>query len=117
MIGLKHKKAQIIAFSILLFLAVAIAFVTLLPTGQLRSMHGNDKFFHFFAFALMAPPLLFITRTKVLKVAAVAILYGGAIELIQPILGRNAEVMDLVADIVGVIFAVIVALFWQRRVS
>ena len=117
MIGLKYKKVQIIAFSILLFLAVAIAFVTLLPSSQLQSMHGNDKFFHFFAFALMAPPLLFITRTKVLKVAAVAILYGGAIELIQPIVGRNAEVMDLVADIVGVIFAVMVALFWQRRVS
>ena len=117
MIGLKHKKAQIIAFSILLFLAVAIAFVTLLPSSQLRSMHGNDKFFHFFAFALMAPPLLFITRTKVLKVAAVAILYGGAIELIQPIVGRN-DIFPTVADIVGVEKPeTIVALFWQRRVS
>lgn len=46
MIGLKYKKVQIIAFSILLFLAVAIAFATLLPTSQLLSMHGNDKFLH-----------------------------------------------------------------------
>ena len=96
---------------------MAIAFETLLPTSQLLSMHGNGKFLHFFAFALMAPPLLLIKRTKVLKVAAVAILYGGAIELIQPIVGRNAEVMDLVADICGVIFAVMVALFWQRWAS
>ena len=65
----------------------------------------------------MALPLLFITRTKVLKVSVVAILYGGAIELIQPIVGRNAEVMDLVADICGVIFAVVVALFLQRVAS
>ena len=77
MIGLKHKKTQIIAFS----------------------------------------TLLFITRTKVLKVSVVAILYGGAIELIQPIVGRNAEVMDLAADICGVIFAVVVALFLQRVAS
>ena len=117
MIGLKHKKAQIIAFSTLLFLAVAIAFATLLPTSQLRSIHGNDKIFHFFVFALMAPPLFFITRSKVLKVAAVAILYGGALELIQSIVGRNAEVMDLIADICEIIFAVMVALFWQPRAS
>ena len=65
----------------------------------------------------MAPQLLFITRTKVLKVAAVAILYVGASELIQPIVGRNAKVINLVTDIYGVIFAVMVALFWQRRAS
>ena len=49
--------------------------------------------------------------------AAVAILYVGASELIQPIVGRNAKVINLVTDIYGVIFAVMVALFWQRRAS
>ena len=65
----------------------------------------------------MALPLLFITRTKVLKVSVVAILYGGAIELIQLVVGRNDEVMDFAADIWGVIFAVVVALFLRRVAS
>ena len=64
---------------------------------------GTDKLYHFIAFtALVFPCALLFART--LKwVLPAALLFGGAIELIQPYVGRGGELADFVADALGVV--------------
>lgn len=49
------------------------------------------------------------------KIALFCILFGGAIEIIQPSFSRSADVMDFMADVVGIIIAWIVSPFFIPR--
>ena len=82
-------------------LAAAIAYLTLTPQN-FDMGPGTDKLYHFIAFtALVFPCALLFART--LKwVLPAALLFGGAIELIQPYVGRGGELADFVADALGV---------------
>ena len=63
---------------------------------------GTDKLYHFIAFtALVFPCALLFARTLNWVLPA-ALLFGGAIELIQPYVGRGGELADFVADALGV---------------
>lgn len=84
-------------------LAVVIAYLTLtpprsVPSGGLLS----DKVYHVIAFAaLVFPGALLYVRSLIWLVPA-ALVFGAAIELIQPLVGRSADTADFVADVVGV---------------
>ena len=63
---------------------------------------GSDKLYRFIAFtALVFPCPLLFARTLIWVLPA-AMLFGGAIELIQPYVGRGGELADFVADALGV---------------
>lgn len=81
-------------------LFVAIGVLTLTPAVAAAAA-GNDKLGHFTAFALLVLPLSIAYPNRCLAVFTVAIAYGLAIELIQPYVGRDAEVADFVADVLG----------------
>ena len=69
-------------------LAAAIAYLTLTPQNLNMSL-GSDKLYHFIAFtALVFPCALLFARTLNWVLPA-ALLFGGAIELIQPYVGRG----------------------------
>ena len=82
-------------------LAAEIAYLTLTP--QNFDMGPNtDKLYHFIAFtALVFPCALLFARTLSWVLPA-ALLLGGAIELIQPYVGRGGELADFLADALGV---------------
>ena len=92
-------------------LALVIAFLTLTPQPvRPPSPHGWDKLYHLVAFAALAfPAALLYTRSLVWVVPA-ALLFGGAIELIQPHVGRSREIADFLADGLGVGIGVILGL-------
>lgn len=62
---------------------------------------GVDKVQHFIGFALLAMPLGYAYPRWTWAVIGGATLFGGAIELIQPLFGRGCEVADLIADGLG----------------
>jgi len=85
-------------------LAVTIAVLTLSAANPKLGGSGWDKLYHLTAFAaLVFPCALLYARTMVWLLPS-ALLYGGAIELIQPYVGRSGEGLDFLADALGVAF-------------
>ena len=83
--------------------AIAIAILTLSAPGQMPTgFQMSDKFYHASAFAALVLPTAILWRTRLKPIAIGAVTYGVLIELVQPYMGRTAEVGDIVANIVGV---------------
>jgi hypothetical protein len=83
-------------------LAIAMAIATLTPIPNAVPVPGSDKLHHVLAFILLCLPLA-MTRPKRLHWLILgAAIYGGAIELIQPHIGRSGEWADFWADCIGI---------------
>lgn len=86
-----------------LFVALLIAWGTLSPPGAPGpALPLTDKQIHALAFALLVLPLGWVRPRAALWLGPLALAYGGAIELIQPSVGRSAEWGDLLADAIGI---------------
>lgn len=110
-----HDKLFVAALAVTLALAAAIAFVTLTPISD-TGVPGSDKSHHFIAFAALAF-LLSLSRPRLMPwVVILAAAYGGTIELIQPLVWRDREFLDFVADALGAAFGggIGVTLRWLR---
>ncbi len=84
-------------------IALGIAWGTLRPPGpEGPQWILTDKHLHAGAFALLVLPLACVRPRLALRLAPLALIYGGLIEVIQPSFGRGAEWLDFVADGVGV---------------
>jgi VanZ family protein len=89
--------------------------LTLLPI-EAKAQLLNDKAEHFLAFFALA--ILGIKawgRKRTLSLAIELAAVGAGIELLQalPIVGRDAEFLDWVADVSGIIIGVIIAVLLQ----
>lgn len=89
---------------LVLFLGMAgiIALATLTPPDRMpQGPVGLDKVFHALAFGALVLPAALLRPDRLPVVLLLAIAYGGLIELIQPLVGRSAEWVDLLADALG----------------
>ena len=96
-------RAQIIRLSVglSLLIGLAIALLTLTPAESLPEAPGGDKLHHFLAFAVLVLPVASVRPRWGLWAVPLAIAYGGAIELIQPHVGRHGEWADFWANSAG----------------
>ena len=85
-----------LALTILIGMLAPISEVTIAPAG-------TDKIIHVVAFAALVFPLALTKRIGLFPLFMLASLFGGIIEIIQPSFGRNADIIDWLADSVGVI--------------
>lgn len=105
---------------------LAIFIGTHLPTQRVSGVAmANDKLVHAAAYAVLTT-LLCIAWRRVggslglrgrLVIAAVILAYGAIDELSQPYFGRSCDLMDWIADGVGVTLALVVDAWRHRRVS
>lgn len=86
-----------------------ITVLSLLPLHALPPAPGTDKIHHCIAYAMLMLPVALRKPANWKILGLTFILYSGAIELIQPFVNRYGEWMDLFANSVGVICAVIIA--------
>ncbi len=95
-------------------LAVLISIVCWVPMRELPKIESvSDKLEHFVAFGLLAFWFGSIVVRRDLAWLAIALVgFGGLIELGQAAmrLGRQAEFLDLVADAIGVLLGLLLAL-------
>jgi VanZ family protein len=96
---------------------VATLFLALGPSS-LSPVVINDKVEHFVGFLLLMTLGIYAFGThRMLRLALALAGFGAAIELLQmlPIVGRDGEVLDFVADSLGVLtaMAIVSALRWQ----
>lgn len=85
-------------------LAGIVALAMLVPVPpRAPQAPGLDKLVHFLAFAALIFPVILTDSRRWYWAVPLAIAFGGAIELIQPSVGRGAEWLDWGADISGVL--------------
>jgi VanZ family protein len=66
-----------------------------------RSVPGSDKLHHLIGFAALTLPCAVLWPRALIWLLPAAMLFGGAIEIIQPGIGRNGEWADFYADVAG----------------
>lgn len=97
--------------------AVVILLLALTPPRLEVSGGINDKILHFSAFAtLVCPGAIFLAR-YLICIVPVALAFGGAIELLQPGVGRDASWADFLADTAGVTAGVVIGLTVRFRIK
>ncbi|MEO2042818.1 MAG: VanZ family protein [Pirellulales bacterium] len=112
-----QSKRRLLVFTLLfvfVLYSVSLVVATHLPrVPQLVRGPGVDKWLHLVAYgcqSILAMSVLYFTNRLVLKnvVLLVAILatFGAIDELTQPMFSRQAELLDWVADCVGIVFGV-----------
>lgn len=103
-----------------LVMAAAILVVSLLPRPPMSFERASwsDKVEHGLAYAAWGVVLGFALagrRRPFLLALLIGVLFGGLIELLQPLTGRHGDVLDLLADAVGVGAGAAAALALRRR--
>jgi len=91
-----------------LALLTGLTFALLWPIEASGGLRGGDKVVHFLAFAILAFPIACTGRLRISILFFACSIYGGVIELLQPSFGRGAEVLDWIADMLGVAFGIFV---------
>ncbi|MFH5802208.1 VanZ family protein [Haladaptatus sp. CMAA 1911] len=102
-------------------IAVAIFVMSVAPRAPGEALIGPfglmglDKYGHAFAYCCLAGTVTFAlvprdrwVTTIVLSIAVVS-LYGGGVEIIQGVVGRDLSVFDWIADILGAIVGALLA--------
>ena len=82
-------------------IAVLIGLATLTPVEELPAVSGSDKLYHLISFAILTLPIAVIRPKAVWVIFILSVGYGGAIEVLQPLVDRNCELADFLADASG----------------
>lgn len=91
-----------LALWITAILATGIAFGTLISGGGAVASLGDDKTQHLLAFAVLVLPGIALRPRWTVALVIFALSFGAAIELVQPFVGRQADLADWIADAKGV---------------
>jgi VanZ family protein len=91
-----------------IILAVITLF-SLWPVAQLPEVPGTDKTHHLIAYLVASFPIC-IKRPQYWRALLLAIvMYSGLIELLQPYVNRYGEWLDLMANAIGALLAVLLS--------
>ena len=82
-------------------IAVLIGLATLTPVEKLPDVSGSDKLYHLISFAILTLPIAVIRPKALWVIFILSVGYGGAIEVLQPLVDRNCELADFLADASG----------------
>lgn len=99
------------AFILTAVLAVLIVVLALSPGTTAPTPFFSDKVAHFLAFTALVFPLVSLRLHHAYWLLPAVVVFGGAIELIQPLVGRQAELADFGVDVAGAVFALFPAYF------
>jgi len=96
-----------------IYLTVVIAFViglaTLTPVEKLTVVSGSDKLYHLLSFAILTFTIAMVRPKAVRWLLILNLIFGGAIELLQPFLSRSCEFADFLADACGATLGIMVS--------
>lgn len=92
------------------FSLLTITLVSLLPFDQLPQVSGSDKMHHLLSYAFVAIPIALRKGSNWWVFLLLVVLWGGAIEWLQPLFNRHQEWLDALANAMGVIIGAFVGL-------
>ena len=77
-------------------------------------MSGSDKLYHPISFVILTLPIAVIRPKAVWVIFILSMVYGGAIEVLQPLFNRSCELTDFVAAAGGVALGMAVSKAFGR---
>ena len=104
---ISYLRARKIDIYTTIAIAFAIGLATLTPVETLPNVSGSDKLYHLISFAILTLPIAVIRQKAMWVILSLSIAYGGAIEIIQPLVNRNCEMADLFADTCGAVLGIL----------
>lgn len=111
-----HSKQIGIAASILLGMCVTALLLVPMPPGAPFPVPHFDKLVHAILFFCVAlPSVLVLPGRWHWTVWIVVVGYSGLMELVQPVFGRGADLLDLLANATGAALAVIAARVYRSK--
>ena len=105
--------------SITILLLISITFFSFYNSSfdLTRKIYHIDKLFHFIAYMILTlPSALAKLRYKYL-LGLLFFNYSLSIEILQPFVGRNGEILDLVANLFGILTAFLIANFFREKIE
>jgi len=88
---------------------IAITLLSLWPFEDLPAAPGNDKIHHIVSYAALAFPVALGKPRLWLLIVVFFIAYSGLIELIQPLVNRYGEWLDMMANTIGLACGIFLA--------
>ena len=104
-----------LALSLVLAAVIAVLMLTPLPP-DVPMPTGADKVYHFIAFMALVFPVIVTDTERWSWAVPAAIVFGGAIEVIQPMVGRTADWLDFGANVAGVLAGAALAEILHNRI-
>ena len=96
-----------------IYVAIIIAFViglaTLTPVEKLPDVSGSDKFYHLLSFAMLTFTIAMVRPKAVWWILILSLIFGGAIEVLQPLVNRSREFTDFLADACGAVLGILIS--------
>ena len=86
---------------------MTITVLSLWPLETLPQVPGGDKTHHFIAYAALMFPAALRKPKYLLFIGLLFIVWGGAIELVQPYVNRYASLLDVAANTAGLAFGLL----------
>jgi VanZ family protein len=90
-------------------LLVVITILSLTPVVQEVPITGIDKVLHLLAYCALTFPISLSYSPRYRFIFWFSCLWGGIIEIIQPIVGRQADTIDALVNTIGVFFGIVLA--------
>jgi VanZ family protein len=91
------------------------------PSEEIRSLPGSDKHQHFAGYFVLSGLLMFWNGVssaarprRMLTVVLILAVYAAADELLQPLVHRDAELLDWAADLFGAVVGAAVGMVVAR---
>ena len=107
----------LISSTVTIILFVIITLLSFAPI-QLRGSFGPigvDKAYHVLAYFCLVIPIAILRPRLTIWVALVIMVYGGLIELVQYLFGREPSWGDFIANGIGAIAGAMIAIFLRLR--
>ncbi len=96
---------------------IAITILSLWPFEDLPSAPGSDKLHHIISYAALAFPVALRKPRLWLFMILFFLIYSGLIELVQLLVNRYGEWLDMVANITGLACGILLAEMAQQWVK
>lgn len=103
-----------LALLLTLGIALWIGAGALTPPPLVPSMPVGDKTLHIWGFVSLTLPMAVLWPRGLRWQTPAAVAYGGVIEMLQPLVGRERELADLAADALGVLVGAALGLAARR---
>lgn len=98
-----------------IFTLAVITLLSLKPMVDLPSVPGGDKIHHIIAYAALMFPVALKKPKYWLLIGFLFFCLSGAIELLQPFVSRRGDWLDMSANLLGIVFGILLAQFINWR--
>ena len=107
--NISDLRARKIDIYVTIIISIALGLATLTTVEKLPTVSGSDKAYHLILIAILTLPIAIIRPNAMWIILSLTTAFGGAIELLQPLVKRNCGMADFLANAGGAVGGVLVA--------